>query len=177
MKKRTTLRLLELSDYSAWKEAYENQAPPKNVWDRSHRKQDLSKAAFKKYLKLQLQNRKADKNYEYGIFHNKTGELIGFVMALDVVRGITQSAYLGYTLFNQFWGQGYVTEAIVSFYKIAFKQLGLHRLQAGIEPHNKKSLKVIKSMGFRKEGLSKRIVFLRGDWQDLIQFAITSDEI
>jgi ribosomal-protein-alanine N-acetyltransferase len=68
-------------------------------------------------------------------------------------------------------------EAIIAFYSIAFKDLGLHRLQAGIEPHNKRSLKVAKALGFRREGLSKKIIFLRGDWQDLVQFAITCEDV
>lgn len=29
----------------------------------------------------------------------------------------------------------------------------------------------------RKEGLSKRVVFIRNEWQDLVQFAITSEEV
>lgn len=37
-------------------------------------------------------------------------------------------------------------------------------------------LKVVKKLGFRKEGLSKRVVFIRGDWQDLVQYALTCED-
>lgn len=177
MKKRLEIRFLELSDYLVWKAAYELQNAPKNDWDHSHRKSDTSKSAFKKYLKNNHEQRKIDRAYYYGIFEKKTGALVGFIMAVDVVRSITQTAILGYTLFNNYWGQGYMQEAIKSFYQIAFKDLGLHRLQAGIEPHNKRSLKVAKALGFRREGLSKNIIFLRGEWQDLVQFAITCEDV
>lgn len=174
---RVTLRILEKNDFQAWKDAYEKQLSPQNKWDRAHRNQDLSKKKFNELLKIQNKNRKLDKNYEYGIFKKDTHELIGFIMAMDIVYGITHSAYLGYVLFNHHWGKGYATDAINNFYKIAFKDLGLHRLQAGIEPHNKRSMRVLKSLGMRREGISKRIVYLRGEWQDLVQFAITAEEV
>lgn len=174
---RITLKILEKSDFKVWKEAYEKQLPPQNKWDRAHRNQDLSKEKFNELLKIQKENRKLGRNHEYGILKEDTDELIGFIMAMDVVYGITHSAYLGYVIFNHHWGNGHAVDAIRAFYKIAFKDLGLHRLQAGIEPHNKRSIRVAKSLGMRREGISKRIVYLRGDWQDLVQFAITAEEV
>lgn len=171
------VRLLTSADYSAWKTAHMNQKDPVNKWDRAHRKEDLSKSAFNKLLKSQKENRLSEKNITYGIFLKKTGEFCGYVMAMDVIRGITQSAYLGYTLLNQFWGQGIAYYALQKFFVIAFKELGLHRLQAGIEPHNKRSLKLARKLNMRREGVSKSIVFLRGEWQDLVQFAITSEDV
>lgn len=150
---------------------------PLNKWDRSHRKEETSRIAFNRLLKSQKNAREAEKNYTYGIFIKKTGEFCGYVMAMDIVRSITHSAYLGYTLLNQFWGRGIATAAIQKFFKIAFSDLGLHRLQAGIEPQNKRSLKVARKLKMRKEGVSKRVVYLRGEWQDLVQFAITSEEV
>ncbi len=170
------LRVLTSSDYSAWKIAHLNQNDPLNKWDRAHRKEDLSKTAFNKILKSQKAARDSEKNYTYGIFLKKTGEFCGYVMAMDIVRGITQTAFLGYTLLNQFWGKGIATAAIQKFFKVAFKELELHRLQAGIEPHNKRSLAVARKLKMRREGISKRVVYLRGEWQDLVQFAITSED-
>ncbi len=175
--KKLTLKILDKNDYEAWKAAYQSQLNPQNKWDRAHRNQEVSKKKFNQVLLAQKKSRKLDKNYEYAIFRNDTNELIGFVMAMDVVRGLTHSAYLGYILFNRHWGQGLATEAIRAFFKIAFTDLKLHRLQAGIEPHNKRSMRVAKSLGMRKEGTSKKIVYLRNEWQDLVQFAITSEEV
>lgn len=177
MKTRIEIRPLTASDYRTWKMAYENQDGPQNEWDHSHRKVDLSKSAFLEMIKKREELRKNDRTHSYAIFEKKTGEFIGIIMAMDVVRGITQSAYLGYALLNQHWGKGYMQEAIKVFYTIAFKKLELHRLQAGVEPQNKRSIKVVKSLGFRREGVSKKVVHLRGEWKDLVQFAITSEEV
>jgi ribosomal-protein-alanine N-acetyltransferase len=80
-------------------------------------------------------------------------------------------------LFIYLWGKGIAPLAIEKFFKVAFKDLGLHRLQAGIEPHNKRSLSVARKLKMRREGISKRVVYLRGEWQDLVQFAITSEDV
>lgn len=175
--KKVTLKILDKDDYEAWKSAYQTQLTPKNKWDRAHRNQEVSKKKFNQLLLAQNKSRKLEKNYEYAVFRKDTKELIGFVMAMDVTRGLTHSAYLGYTLFNRHWGQGFATEALRAFFKIAFTDLTLHRLQAGIEPHNKRSMRVAKSLGMRREGISKKIVYLRNEWQDLVQFAITSEEV
>lgn len=169
------LKILDQNDFDSWKKSHQGQHQPKNKWDRAHRKEDLTKNAFKKLLKSQADARKVEKNYTYAIFYK--GQFAGYVMAMDIVRGITHSAFLGYTLLNQFWGLGIAEQAVRKFFKISFTDLGLHRLQAGIEPHNKKSLKLAKKLKMRKEGLSKNIIQLRGEWQDLIQFAITSEEV
>jgi ribosomal-protein-alanine N-acetyltransferase len=169
------IKLLDQNDFDSWKKSHLEQNLPKNKWDRAHRTEDLTNSAFKKLLKSQTDARKIEKNYTYAIFYK--GQFAGYVMAMDLVRGITHSAFLGYMLLNQFWGLGIAENAVKMFFKIAFKDLGLHRLQAGIEPQNKKSLKLAKKLKMRKEGLSKNIILLRGEWQDLIQFAITSDEV
>ncbi len=169
------LKILDIDDYLSWKKSLTNQGNPKNQWDRSHRKEATTKAAFKKLLKAQKAARKIEKNYTYAVFYNN--EFCGYIMAMDVVRGVTHSAYLGYTILNQYWGKGIAPTAIKKFFKIAFSELNLHRLQAGIEPNNKRSLTVAKKLKMRREGLSKKIVYLRGEWQDLVQFAITSEEV
>lgn len=173
--KKIKLKILEKKDYLFWKKSLEAQLPPQNQWDRSHRKEETTRKAFNLLLKNQSEARKKDKNITYAIFYGD--EFCGFIMAMDIVRGITHSAYLGYTLLNQYWGKGLAPVAIEKFFKIAFKDLGLHRLQAGIEPHNKRSLAVAKKLKMRREGLSKKVVYLRGEWQDLVQFAITSEDV
>lgn len=60
--------------------------------------------------------------------------------------------------------------------EIAFKALKLHRVEAGIEPQNKRSLSLAKSIGMRREGLSKRRLFLDKKWLDMAIYAITAEE-
>ena len=95
---------------------------------------------------------------------------------MDVVRSITQSAYLGYYIHNSHWRKGYGKEAVLGFMNFCFKELSLHRLEAGIEPQNKRSMYLVKSLGLRKEGLKKRMIYLRDNWQDLTIYSATCED-
>jgi ribosomal-protein-alanine N-acetyltransferase len=95
---------------------------------------------------------------------------------MDVLRGLGQTAYLGYFINNPFWGKGYGKEAARAAIDIAFRDVKLHRIEAGIEPRNRRSIFLARSLGLRKEGLKKRAVFLRGKWNDLIMYSATCEE-
>lgn len=173
---RLEIRLLKKSDYLAWKTVYSIQLPMKNRWDSKNKPlRDLTRSKYFEMLRQHKKNINADKTYVYGVFL-ETGQLIGSIVIGNVLRGLTHSAFLGYHLYNPYWGLGYATEMIEGTLEIAFKEQKLHRLVAGIESDNKRSLKLIRKFGFRREGVSKRVVFLRGKWQDLAQYALTCEE-
>jgi len=177
--KRLTIRSLNKNDYNAWKKAYTTILPQKNFWDRTTNRPliELTKSKFNALLKEQSQKRKTEEFCDYGIFLNNSGEYIGRISLMNFVRSVTQSSFVGYTLFNPHWGRGYAEEALKAIVDIAFKDHKLHRIVAGIEPQNKRSHKLVKKLKFRKEGTSKKVVFLRGAWQDLVQYALTTEDV
>jgi [ribosomal protein S5]-alanine N-acetyltransferase len=56
----------------------------------------------------------------------------------------------------------------------AFEVLKLHRIEAGVMPHNIGSIRVLEKTGFHKEGLSKKNVKINGKWEDHLHFAIVN---
>lgn len=135
-------RALTTSDYRAWKTAYTSMQPQKNKWDRSTNRSsyELTLASFKNVLKAEKLKRKTEELCEYGVFLKSTGQLIGRISLLSFVRSVHQKAFLSYTLFNPFWGQGYAEEAVRAVVDIAFRDHNLHRVVAEIETDNKKSI-------------------------------------
>lgn len=175
--KRLTIRPLEMSDFTVWKEAYANVTPAKNRWELKRKSaEDLTIEAFRRILKSQKALRDKDSFYDFAVFENASGKLVGTVSVMDVLRGLGHSAYIGYFLLNPFWGKGYGKEATLSLIDIAFKDIKLHRIEAGIEPENRRSIMLARSLGLRKEGLKKRAVFLRGSWVDLAIYSATCEE-
>lgn len=178
MTKRLVLRPLSLSDYEVWKETYLTLPHPKNEWDRGPRpSSSLTLAKFKIILKNQKKHRADDFFYDLVAFEKKSGQIVGYVSLMDISRAVFQNAYLGYGVLSRYWGQGYGKEMIAATMEIAFKDCKLHRLEAGIDPRNKRSLRLAKSVGMRREGLSKRRLYLDGEWKDMVIYAICAEEL
>ncbi len=175
--KRLILRPLETKDFEVWRTANSKKLPSQNKWDDGRLpEKDFTKAKFKALLKEQSDHRKADQYYRLGVFNKKTGALMGTVSAMNVVRGVTHSCYLGYFINNNYWGQGYGKEAALGMIHFCFKEMKLHRVEAGVEPTNRRSIMLAKSLGLRKEGLKKRMIFLRGAWLDCTMYSATCEE-
>jgi ribosomal-protein-alanine N-acetyltransferase len=58
----------------------------------------------------------------------------------------------------------------------AFRTLRLHRLEANIQPGNLASIALVRRLGFRREGLSRRYLKIGGRWRDHERWAILAEE-
>ncbi|MGM9957518.1 MAG: GNAT family N-acetyltransferase [Peribacillus sp.] len=112
------------------------------------------------------QKSKEDSSYHFGIFLNTTHELIGTISLFHIIRGPLQSATMGYDLDQKNNGNGYTTEAAKMVVDYAFETLGLHRIEAGVMPHNIGSIRVLEKVGFHREGIAKQSVKIQGRWED-----------
>jgi ribosomal-protein-alanine N-acetyltransferase len=70
-----------------------------------------------------------------------------------------------------------MTEAVRLVVSYAFNELKLHRLEAGVMPHNIGSIKVLEKSGFHKEGIAKKNVKINGRWEDHQVLAIVNDNV
>ncbi|MEV0263555.1 GNAT family protein [Streptomyces sp. NPDC050617] len=109
------------------------------------------------------------------ICERKTGEPAGFLNINNIVHGLFQCGAVGYGAFAPSAGRGYMTEGMGLVLRHAFGPLGLHRLEANIQPGNELSLALVKRHGFRLEGFSPDFLFIDGAWRDHERWAITSD--
>ena len=57
-----------------------------------------------------------------------------------------------------------------------FGALRLHRLEANIQPENKRSIALVKALGFSKEGYSPRYLKISGKWMDHERWAIRTEQ-
>jgi [ribosomal protein S5]-alanine N-acetyltransferase len=104
-----------------------------------------------------------------------TGAIAGMVNINSIIRGRFQNGSLSYAAFAPTAGQGYLSEGLGLVLRYSFEQLRLHRLEAQIQPGNHASLKLIRRLGFRKEGYSPGMLFIDGAWRDHERWAITSN--
>ena len=102
--------------------------------------------------------------------------LAGAITVSEIVWGMFRSAYLGYYALVPHDGQGYMKRGLRVVITEAFVTHGLHRLEANIQPDNLRSIGLVKSLGFRKEGYSPRYLKIAGRWRDHERWAITKEE-
>lgn len=106
----------------------------------------------------------------------QAGPLAGVININEIVRASFQSAYLGYYAFVPYNAHGYMTAALRLVLKSAFRRHRLHRLEANIQPDNVASLRLVRRLGFHKEGYSPRYLKLGGRWRDHERWAITVED-
>ncbi|XAM00935.1 GNAT family protein [Phycisphaeraceae bacterium D3-23] len=107
---------------------------------------------------------------------NDAGDLVACINLNEVVRGAFQSCYMGYYAFSPFAGTGLMKQAMTLALDKAFNELGLHRLEANIQPGNAASIALVQSLGFRHEGFSPRYLKINGQWRDHERYAITAED-
>jgi ribosomal-protein-alanine N-acetyltransferase len=102
--------------------------------------------------------------------------LLGGIEISQIVRGSFQSAYLGYQIGAAWSQQGFMTEAVGLALTYAFRRVGLHRLEANIQPENTPSIALVSRLGFTREGYSRRYLKIGGRWRDHERWAILAED-
>jgi ribosomal-protein-alanine N-acetyltransferase len=111
----------------------------------------------------------------YLIRHSDCGNLVGYVNINNIVRGSFQSGYLGYAAFASHRGRGLMTKGVEAVVSAAFGQLGLHRVEANIQPANERSIRLVRRLGFEMEGFSSRYLIVDGAWRDHERWAMLAE--
>lgn len=104
-----------------------------------------------------------------------TGAIAGVVNINSIIRGRLQSGSVAYAAFASTSGRGYMSEGLGLVLEHAFEDLRLHRLEAQIQPGNEASLRLVRRLGFRREGYSPGLLFIDGAWRDHERWAITAE--
>jgi ribosomal-protein-alanine N-acetyltransferase len=94
------------------------------------------------------------------------GEIIGRVTLSNIIRGPFQSCNLGYWVGSSHNGRGFATRAVREIMIVAFRELRLHRIEAGTLLHNVPSQRVLERNGFARFGVAPNYLNIAGRWQD-----------
>jgi [ribosomal protein S5]-alanine N-acetyltransferase len=124
--------------------------------------------------RLYLRERNGPRHVKF--FVCEASHICGVINLSEIVRGSFQSAYMGYYALSPHAGKGYMTAGIDLVLDRAFGELELHRLEANIQPKNKRSIELVRRAGFRLEGLSRRYLRIAGRWRDHERWAITVED-
>lgn len=160
-----TLRRLESSDKTKMAQLANN----KKIWDNVR---DGFGHPYTEKNAEEFIQRQAKSDMEKVFVIDCNGELcglVGLIFQKDVYR---KSAEIGYWVGEPFWGEGIATQAVGLLVGLAFKELALVRLYAGVFEYNVGSMRVLEKKGFVKEGISKKAVFKNGKFWDEHRYAL-----
>jgi ribosomal-protein-alanine N-acetyltransferase len=104
-----------------------------------------------------------------------TNDVVGVINFNDIQLGALRSTYCGYWGYPRTGRRGLMTDALREAVRFGFDELGLHRIEANIQPGNARSIALVRRVGFTKEGFSPRYLFLSGAWRDHERWAILAD--
>ena len=116
-------------------------------------------------------------HYRYWLIVRRADRaILGAVEASQIAGGNFRSAYLGYQIGAPFARQGYMREALTVALARLFDRHRLHRVEANIQPHNRASIRLVRSLGFRREGYAPRYLKIGGRWRDHERWALLRED-
>ena len=134
-------------------------------------------AHWRRNVKAMEEERRAGRSVVFYLFHRRRpGTVIGRVALSAIVRGAMHGCFLGYALASRHQGKGLMTEALRGILPYAFGPLGLHRVGANYIPSNARSARVLRRLGFHREGLAPEYLLIDGKWRDHVLTALVNPE-
>lgn len=103
---------------------------------------------------------------------DRSGTLVGTLNLNSIIRGAFQSASIGYWVSQERNGEGIASAAVAGAKRVAFQELGLHRIQAETLVDNQASQRVLLKNGFVKYGVAPDYLKIAGRWQDHALFQV-----
>lgn len=110
----------------------------------------------------------------WAIILAETGEFCGAIGYNSLSRE-HKKAELGFWLLPEFWGRGYVQEALEPVLDYAFQKLHLHRIEAFVETENFSSKKTLEKCHFQQEGILRESEIKNGRFISVTVYARLRD--
>ena len=158
-------RLLRLEDAPALAELLRTNRDFLAPWDPVRDGSYFSDAGQESIVRSLLESHAAGVALPHVIL-NPSGRIVGRITLSNIIRGAFQSCHLGYWVSAQDNGRGYATAAVGNVTRVAFEELGLHRIEAGTLLHNERSQRVLERNGFTRFGVAPMYLEIAGSWQD-----------
>lgn len=98
-------------------------------------------------------------------------QLVGMCSIAKLDR-LNKKVELGYWLGRTYWGNGYAREAIRLIMGFGFSSLEVNRIYATVLVGNDRSIKLLESLGYVREGIERDGIFHMGKFQDDLVFGI-----
>lgn len=113
----------------------------------------------------------------YALCRRLDGAYMGGIGLMPKTDVEARTFETGYWIGKEFWGNGYVTEAVRAFTAWAFQTFPeLVRVEAAVFEGNDGSVRVLNRAGFQAEGVRRKAIWKRGELLDKMYFSMLREE-
>ncbi len=112
---------------------------------------------------------------QYGIENKLTGRLIGDC-AIKLDQDDVRIAEVGITIAHTEQQMGFGKECFITILDFLFSIDGFHRVSEIVDVENVASIRLLESLGFKKEGHFIQNIFFNGKWGSEFQYAMLKQE-
>lgn len=170
------LRQLRFRDSRAWLEVRQRNAAWLQPWEpTSPLPGPRPPTAFRKMVRRYAAQARAGEALPWVVTYE--GRLAGQMTISGITWGSARMGSAGYWVDHDLAGRGITPTALALAVDYCFSSVGLNRVEVNIRPENHASLRVVRKLGFREEGVRERFLHIDGDWRDHLSFALTADEV
>lgn len=121
-----------------------------------------------------LDNYNANKSYEFAITDKQSGEIYGAIALTNNQH--FHNGEIAYWIGEEFWGNGYATEAAQAILKFAFEEKHYHKVFARYFESNPASGRVMQKLGMKQEGILIDHVIKENQYQNLIYYGMINSK-
>ena len=133
----------------------------------------VSKTEALTFIKLILSKLQNNESVSWAITYKDSGKMIGTIEYWRFIKEHFR-AEVGYMLHPDEWGKGIMKEALGKVIQYAFKEIGLHSIEANINPGNAASAALLESKGFVKEAYFRENYYHSGNFTDSVIYSLVN---
>jgi ribosomal-protein-alanine N-acetyltransferase len=79
-------------------------------------------------------------------------------------------AEIGGEMATEYWGKHIALEAVTAIIQFGFEHMGLHAIEAKVDPNNRGATHLLEYLGFKKEAHFKDRIYFEGEFRDMAVF-------
>ena len=112
--------------------------------------------------------------FQWAVTEPPDDRLVGTVTLASWDRA-NRRAEVGFIVRPDRAGRGLASDAVRTALRFARDGLGLHRVEADVDPDNAGSIRLLERLGFRHEGRLRERWFTFGSWKDTAMYGLLLD--
>jgi RimJ/RimL family protein N-acetyltransferase len=107
---------------------------------------------------------------------DRPASIVGSLTFREITPMPLSSSELGFTVDALVEGRGYMHDACRTGLRFMFDVFGLHRATASYMVENERSGRLLEVLGFQKEGISRQMLYVGGEWRDMVLTSLLRED-